>query len=194
MSFRGEGSSLNLLCGSISKCEYSRESCQGLWKGMEPDGAQTEVRDRACPDWMFLVVLQLRHASGNVEPRGIPGGLCSYFMFRQWTPRAKVFSGPKVASVFLRLTVFLLQAGLGLLYSPHPEITKWRTEKGDLCRLSLGPISSVLLATAVISFFSFHSSSAWSVFCLDLSLFIPQENSLQGFGYFLWSFSTLLEI
>lgn len=32
---------------------------------MEPDGGQTEVRDRACPDRMFVVALQPRQVNAN---------------------------------------------------------------------------------------------------------------------------------
>lgn len=146
MSFRGEGSSLNLPCGSISKCEYSRESCQGLWKVMEPDGGQTEVRDRACPDWMFLVVLQLRQASGKVEPRGIPGGLCIYLMIRQWAPRARVFSGPKVASASLRLTVlpscFRLDSAFFTALAQRSPSEELRREVSLGCPWAPFPLSS----------------------------------------------------
>lgn len=119
---------------------------------------------------MFLVVLQLRQASGNVEPRGIPGGLCIYLTLRQWTLRAKVFSGPKVASAYLRLTVlpscFRLDSAFFTVLTQRSPSEELRREVSLGCP---GPHFLYPPSHCCDFFFSFHSSSSWSVFCLDLT-------------------------
>lgn len=139
---------------------------------MEPDGGQTEVRDRAYPDRMFLVALQLRQVNANRGAKRIAGSSFVHLTSRLWAPtKCQAFSQVledqqgEVSSVHLqwRGPSFCLQAGLSFSLLLPPSNHQQRNLDAISPQSILQPHSSSILDAIV--FFLFFSYSC-KIFCL----------------------------